>query len=68
MLQQQQLIGDLAGLALLDELLLKRQPVGVGNDAETPDLESYIHPSSNPSSRSFMKDRNRPASAPSIRR
>ena len=74
MLEQEQLIGDAAGLALLDERRLQRERLGVGDEAEAPDLESSIAasvramPPSKCSSRSFMSARNRPASAPSISR
>jgi hypothetical protein len=39
MLQQQQLIGNLSRLPLLDEPLLQLQRVGVGDETEALDLE-----------------------------
>ena len=66
MLQEQQLIGDPAGLAILDQRLLQRQRLAVADDAEAPDLDvAARRPSSEPclvefSRRSFMKARNRP--------
>ena len=74
MLEEEQLIRDAAGFPLLDQPLLQRERVLVADDAEAADLDlataglRQIHASSNFSSRSFMYDKNRPASAPSIRR
>ncbi len=72
MLEQEQLIGNAVGLALLDELLLKLQRFVVRDQPEPPDFEESHRPyptsSSNFSSRSLTKVRKRPASAPSISR
>ena len=38
MLEQQELIADLARPALLDQLLLKLEPVGVGHTPEPPNF------------------------------
>jgi hypothetical protein len=38
MLEKQQLIGDISGLAPLDQLFLDLEPLGVRDDAQTPDF------------------------------
>src|SRR5436190_14827872 len=63
-LEEQQRVGDLSALALLDERLLQREAVLVADQAET----LYIQLSSKFSNRSLRYVRKRPASAPSIRR
>ena len=69
MLQQEQLIGNPIGLAIVDEALLQVECVRVADEAESTYFErSQSHPSSNASSRSFTNARNLPASAPSMRR
>ena len=78
MLQEQQLIANRAGFSLLDELPLQLERVGVGDEAQAPDVRwrsgagvadtAQAQPSSKFSSRSLKKLRNRPASAPSTRR
>jgi hypothetical protein len=40
MLQQEQQVGNAAGPALLDELSLKGQSLGVGNSSETTYLDN----------------------------
>ena len=78
MLQEQQLIADRAGFSLLDQLPLQLQRVGVGDEAEAPDVRwrsrrrGRRH-GSGPAVVEVLdavleKLRNRPASAPSTRR
>ena len=76
MLEEEELIGNPVGLAVLDELLLQLERLAVLDDAEPANFQiarsdtvrAQSHASSKPSSRSLTKARNRPASAPSMSR
>src|SRR5689334_6577947 len=83
MLEKEKLVGDLGGLSMFNQALLKVERVVIRDGSEPVDFQisrhrftrfmgpqarSHIHASSKFSSRSFTKARKRPASAPSTRR
>src|SRR5262245_26306559 len=67
-LEQEQLVANHAVLALRDERRLEIQRGLVVDRTQAADFERHIQASSKVSSRSLMKARNRPASAPSMSR
>ncbi len=75
MLEQDERVGNAIGAAVLDERLLQREAVGVGDRAEPPDRQlahhrsvRYTHDASKSSSVCFSVARNWSAVAPSTRR